>query len=52
MTHQPINLCYAPEKRAHLVPLTDKELELVNLIRSDKGLGPVFVRAVVQAQLT
>jgi len=35
-------LYYAPEKRNKLVPLTTKEVELVNLIRQSKGLGPVM----------
>lgn len=37
-----MNLYYVAEKRNKLVPLTDEEFELVNLIRASKGLGPVF----------
>lgn len=37
-----MKLYYAPEKRNKLVPLTDKEFELVNQIRAFKNLGPIF----------
>ncbi len=37
-----MKLYYAPEKRSKLVPLTDKEVELVNLIRKSKGLSPIM----------
>lgn len=36
-----MKLYYDPIKYKKLVPLTDKEVELVNQIRELKGLGPV-----------